>query len=278
MAGTLNTQSVAKLVKGNYYRVLFRAQDAGLLPTTLDYTRFVCVASSRTGSTLLTRSLAEHPGVRMYGEILRNYDCFADYVHEFRGTEALFQSEPSTFLDARVFRKYPRSVEAVGFKLLYRHAPREHPWGDEVWRYMLAQPQLSIIHLKRQNLLQVYVSKTVAGLSNEWIKYGASTAQQDQLTVDLDDMIAFFEWRRAAETDFDQRFAEFPILQVRYESLANDFDNEMARIQRFLGLEPVPVEPGTKQRAGKPLAEQIANYDAVVERLAGTEWADFIAT
>lgn len=276
MTNPLSTQNVARLVKGNYYRAVFRAQDAGLLPADLDYTRFVCVAGSRTGSTLLTRSLAEHPGVRVYGEILRNYDCFADYVHEFRGAEELFQTQPSAFLDSRVFRKYPPSVEAVGFKLLYLHAPREHSWGDEVWRYLLAQPQLNIVHLKRENLLQGYISKMVARLSNEWIKYGTSTAQQDKLTVDLDDMVKFFTWRRKTEADFDQRFAAFPILQVLYESLANDFDAEMARIQRFLGLEPVAVEQGTKQRASKPMSEQIANYDEVAERLADTEWAAFL--
>lgn len=276
MTKLISTHSIAKIVKGNYYRAVFRAQDAGLLPADRDYTRFIIGASARTGSTLLMRSLAQHPAVQVYGEIVRNHDLFREHVHEFRGAKELFQTQPSAFLDSRVFRKYPPSVDAVGFKLFYHHAPRDIPWGDEVWRYLLDQPQLNVIHLKRHNLLQVYVSTTVAKASNEWIKYSESTTQQGGLTVDLDDMIAFFNTRRAGETDFDACFDRFPILPVRYESLANDFGNEMARIQEFLGLMPMPVSQGTKQRPSKPLSEQIANYDAVVDRLTDTEWAEFL--
>ncbi|MEZ4515540.1 MAG: sulfotransferase [Chloroflexota bacterium] len=276
MASADITKQLARTTKGGYYRALYRAQDIGLLPAETGYTRFLCISTARTGSTLLIRSLNKHKNVIAYGEIVRNQDRFPSHIHQFAGSQTLFEEDPRAFLETRVFRKYPKSIKAVGFKIFYHHAPRDEAWGREVWDYLLSQPELRIIHLKRQNLLRAYISQLKAEQTSQWIKYDASKTRDAQVHVDPAAAIGFFEEGRALEAGCDATLTDHSVLQLYYEDMADDFQGEMERIQRFLRLEVADIQPATKQRPGTPLSGQIENYDELQSALAGTEWESFL--
>lgn len=266
-------RSVTRATMRAYHTLRHQAQDGGLLPASVDYTRFVCVGNPRTGSTLLMRSLNNHSRIIGYGEIVKNIDRYPGHYHEFGHGESLFQRDPVAFLETRVFRKYPPAIEAVGFKIFYHHAPRDTAWGKAVWDYLLSRPDLNILHLKRRNLLKVFLSKKQAGRTGEYIKY--SNGAGEALALDPDEALAFFEQMRAGEAEYDALLSGRRLIEVVYEEMTGNYAAEMRRVQEFLGVQPEDVDPGTAKRPGRSLVSQIANYAELKERFQATPWESF---
>lgn len=265
---------ITSVTMRTYHSWIRRAQDSGLLPATGVYTRFVCVGNPRTGSTLLMRSLNNHSRMIGYGEIVKNFDRYPGHYHEFGNGEALFRRDPVAFLQSRVFRKYPPAIQAVGFKIFYHHAPRDTNWGRAVWDYLLSQPDMKVLHLKRRNLLKTFLSKKQAGLTGEYIQYTANGANE-AITLDSEEALAFFEQMRQGETDYDNLLRGRPLIEVIYEDMNRDYTAEMRRIQGFLGVDLEDIDPGTVQRPKRSLSSQIANYDELAARFRETPWEGF---
>lgn len=257
-----------------YHTLRHRAQDAGLLPAATAYTRFIAIGSPRTGSTLLMRSLNNHSRIIGFGEVVKNVDRYPGHYHEFEHSQALFEREPARFLQAKLFRKYPPPIGAVGFKIFYHHAPRDTAWGREVWEYLLGQSALRVLHLKRRNLLKTYLSRRQAGLTGEYIKY---SGEAPAVSLDYDEALAFFERTRTAETEYEAMFAGHALLEVIYEDLTRDYAAMMRRIQSFLDVEYEDVDPGTKKRPSRPLSSQIVNYAELKERFQASPWEPFFS-
>ena len=255
-----------------YHGLRHRAMDAGLLPGHSDYARFICVGYARTGSTLLMRSLNNHSRIVGYGEIVKNTDRYPAHYHEFENSAALFERDPVTFLRTMVFRKYPPGVAAVGFKIFYHHAPRDAAWGQGVWDYLLAQPDLRVLHLKRRNVLKTLLSEKQAGETEEWIKYSGTDAP---VRLDCAAAEAFFKQMAAWEAEYDTLLAAHPKHEVVYEQLTRDLPGELQRIQSFLGVPHEAVSPGTEKRPGRTLAAQIENYAELKNYFRDTPWAAY---
>lgn len=250
-----------------------RAMDAGLLPGDADYTRFLCIGYARTGSTLLMRSLNNHSRIVGFGEIVKNLDRYPHHYHELENSQALFERDPAAFLRTKVFRNYPPAIEAVGFKIFYHHAPRESAWGRAVWDYLLGQPDLRILHLKRRNVLKTLLSEKQAGETEEWIRY--SQTEVPAVRIDCAEAAAFFARMAAWEAEYDALFSAYPRHEVIYEQMTRDLPGEMRRIQAFLGVPYEPVTPGTEKRPRRTLGAQIANYAELKEYFRGTPSAAY---
>ena len=259
-----------------YHTLRHRAMDAGLLPGQTGYTRFLCVGYARSGSTLLMRSLNNHSRIVGYGEIVKNVDRYPQHYHEFESSQALFERDPARFLQTKVFRAYPPNVAAVGFKIFYHHAPRDTAWGRAVWEYLLDQPDLRVLHLKRRNWLKMLVSEKQAGETEEWIKYSDG---QEAPAVHLppDEAAAFFARVAAWEAEYDALFAGHPGCEVVYEQLTRDYGAVMRGIQSFLGVDYEDVDPGTVKRPSRSLASQIENYAELKARFLGSPWESFFS-
>ncbi len=251
-----------------------RAMDAGLLPGQTDYTRFLCVGYARSGSTLLMRSLNNHSQIVGFGEIVKNVDRYPQHYHEFENSQALFERDPARFLQTKVFRAYPPNVAAVGFKIFYHHAPRDTAWGRAVWEYLLGQPALRVLHLKRRNWLKMLVSEKQAGETEEWIKYSEGQ-EAPAVHISPDEAAGFFTRVAAWEAEYDALFAGHPGCEVVYEQLTRDLPGQLARIQTFLGVPHEAVSPGTAKRPRRALAEQITNYAELKGHFTATPWEPF---
>lgn len=268
---TLRKQASRRAMRA-YHALRHRALDAGLLPGHTGYVRFICIGYARTGSTLLMRSLNNHSHIVGFGEIVKNIDRYPHHYHEFENSEALFERDPVRFLETRVFRKYPLPVEAVGFKVFYHHAPRETAWGQAVWEYLLRQPDLRVLHLKRRNLLKTLLSERQAGETEEWIKY-TNGHEPATVTIAPAEAEAFFRRMTGWEAEYETLFAGHPRCQIVYEELTRDLSGELRRIQTFLGVPHEEVSPGTEKRPRRSLASQIENYDELAAHFHGTPWA-----
>jgi len=125
-----------------------------------DFTRFILLSRSRTGSNMLTSLLNSHPHVRAEGEILRR-----------------LQGRDSTAILAEVFARQPRHIRAKGFKFFYYH-PID---GDteKTWQMLLDMTDLRVIHLKRKNILRTILSRKIAEDQDVWLSRSSGRNKSD---------------------------------------------------------------------------------------------------
>jgi LPS sulfotransferase NodH len=255
------------------------ALDWGLRRGHRDYTRFIILGEGRSGSNFLRGLLNSHPQVVVFGELFR----FADAIGwEFPAYDrclstprliSLSKADPAAFLDTEVFRRFPDTVRAVGFKIFYYHAdsgPR-----SEVWAYLRAHPEVRVIHIKRRNTLRSLLSLKKAFLTNRWTEVQAPPADTLSVALDEDECRRRFALAEEMKARFDAVFRGHPRIDVVYEELEHDHAREMARVQDLLGVARRPVRPSTYKQASLPLSRAISNYAALKAAFANTRWSEF---
>lgn len=256
---------------------------AGLLPGHTDYTRFIILGRSRSGSNFLRSLLNAHSQVAVFGEIFqsaRGQDvrsiawALPGYGQSARVLN-LFRSDPTRFLETQVFHRFPPATRAVGFKIFYYHA--HEPAWEPVWTYLRAHKDIHVIHIRRRNILETHLSRKRAILSDQWVKTSRHDpdAPLPPIHLDYEECLADFVQTRAWETEYDRLFADHPKIEVVYEDLAADYRAEIARVQAFLGVASEPVAPQTFKQSSRPLSQSIANYAELKARFQGTPWAEF---
>src|SRR5690606_35781020 len=100
----------------------------------------------RVGSTLLLSYLNSHPQVIVKDEIVR----------ERRNDQP--DKNILEYLAANVYSRYNRQIRAVGFKYFYEHQEDE----AALLEHLMSNREIKIIHLKRGNFLNAYVSNLIA--------------------------------------------------------------------------------------------------------------------
>lgn len=245
-----------------------------------DYRRFCMVGIARSGSTLLLDLLNAPGNALAFGELFRSEAEIGWDVSRFaRGDPApmtaLFRTDPVAFLERHVFRRWPRRMRAVGFKIFYYHAAR--PPFCAVWDYLTGERDVRIVHVTRHNVLRQYLSLQIAFQTGVWSASSGSRAQPSApMFLDLEDCVRHFNYVRDAEQACSARFARHEVLEIRYENLGTDLEGETARLQRFLGLPQQPVRPTLVRQQTRPLSDMIANYAELERSLAGTRWAVYL--
>ena len=243
-----------------------------------NYQRFVVVGVARTGSTLLLNLLNAHPTVITFGELFRGDGAIGWDIAPFVSQQSLHlrrmaETQPLEFLENAVFRRWPREVAAVGFKLFYYHARS----GSQamVWDRLRREPSLAIIHIKRRNILEQYVSLRVAHATNVWSTAKQSDGSVEPISLVPEDCLRHFEEVRAQEEACDAFFAGCRVLTLTYEDLVADRAAAMKAVGAHLGLPLESARPSIVRQRTQPLSRAIANYDELRAFFAGSAWESF---
>jgi LPS sulfotransferase NodH len=241
-----------------------------------EYSKFVILGRSRSGSNLLRGLLNSHSQVITFGELFQNDKMiswgFSDYPQSPHLME-LFRQEPLKFLERYIWREVPQAIHSVGFKLFYYHAHSEQ-W-QPVWDYLVGQPTLKVIHIKRANMLKTHLSRKKAILTDRWVNTAGTSDPHMSVTLDYEECLADFMQTSAWEQEYAKLFANHAVLDICYEELARDFQVEMKRVQDFLEVKPQVLLPETHRQSDYPLPASIDNYYELKERFVGTDWQSF---
>jgi len=217
------------------------------------YRRFMILSSPRSGTHMLASALAEHPAIVSLSEVF-NPDWTLDAPFKETTPEA-------TILSEHVFCGYPDGVRAVGFAL-HRAGARFGRWPT-LWQRLEQDRGLHVVSLSRVHLLGRYVSYRV--MREKVPRDAPRVFTPEELTAE-------FRIQETVVSAFDERFARHPLLQVSYEQLVDRWDEQILRVQEFLGVDPLPLKPATEPSKGKRYAEIIENYDELAEHFADTRW------
>ena len=236
--------------------ILLRKAEFGLARAfgSRDYRRFVMLARSRTGSNLLVSLINRHPRLHCLGEIFKD--------RRERDLGALME---------RAFPRYPRRIEAGGVKVFYYH-PRDDASG-ELWRRLSAVEGLSVIHLKRHNLLRSIVSQRIAQSTGEWRSVdGGTPSYSKSVTLPADELHTLFERVRHWERDAEKRFQHHPMLELSYEALAEDMTGTFREVTDFLQVEAIRPATHLSRQNPEPLPQLVENFEMLRAEFSHTEW------
>jgi LPS sulfotransferase NodH len=242
------------------------------------YRRFVIVAIARTGTTALISLLNAHSRAMCFGEIFRRPEEIGWDIRPYAGLHDarlldLYKRDPAAFLRQAVWRRWPREIAAVGFKIFYYHA-RTPPFAA-VWDILEQDREIAVLHVKRRNILSQYLSLQLAHRTNVWAVTAPSARPADPVTLDPAACERHFVEVRAMEDEADERFARHDSLSIDYEDLAADKTALMERVTTFLGLRMEALSTPLVRQRTRPLSEAIANFDELKAAFDRTQWAGF---
>lgn len=238
-----------------------------------DPARFIVVCRGRTGSNLLMHLLASHSRIRQHWEIFELHNPRRQQ-HKDRICEIGSLAYMNEFLVRQSNEQY------VGFKVIYYQLEPsyEQRWGlpdmEPVRRYLQEDLTLKVIHLKRRNILRSLVSDRVAAQNKTYILY--SPDRRDLETrIELSADECEREFRRVTENQqqFDRMFEQHRPLEMTYEALTAQQEQECRRVQDFLGVKYQRLESPTVQQIVRTLPEVLINYAELKQHFDGTEWS-----
>ncbi len=233
--------------------------------------RFVILCLGRTGSSHLVDLLDSHPRVRCFAEILNETHPKAapeGWIGD-SGTEDAGRHVPALLASAESPAAGPAPL-AVGFKLP-QNSFADHP---EIRTWLEASPDVTVIRLRRRNLLALLVSRRLvrATLVSQSL-YG--TYGDAQVEIAPKEALRALERIEAEEAELDRLAAGHPVLEIDYGELGEEA--ALKRLQRGLGVEPQPLRSRYERLRTRPLAETISNWDELASGLRETRFAPLLA-
>ncbi|MEM1111192.1 MAG: sulfotransferase [Pseudomonadota bacterium] len=203
---------------------------------------------------MLRSALARHPRAI----------CLAEMFNPHWNRNAPFGDDtPSrTLLKDYVWTASPPGIDAVGFTIHRRGAPL----GDrlDAFEVLASDPDLYVIHLRRENLLRRYLSFRIMKED----KKGPETAKAmttEELRREFDQWASDYQVALA-------RFSHCPSIEVSYESLCKKPHATLASVQTFLGLPQRRLSPATRPNRPRDLRKLIINFDKLAASFVDTPW------
>jgi hypothetical protein len=279
-------------------------------PNDLRPVRFVLLGEGRTGSNLLVQALNSHPAVRCFGEVFNWTHARIDYGVEGYEREslddlALRTRDPIGLLQRRIWGADGEGVSAVGFKLHYGH-----PLGFAGLEQALTEDRgLRIVHVRRANLLRLYLSLKQAEATGVWkddpsqsrpaidVRESLAAARHPRstwmrlgnaihrlrgrrargalMTLTVEECREFFLRHQLQAQRYDELFHDHPGMTIYYEQILSDRDAALARVQQFLDVPVEPLAVTLRRQNARPLAEVLGNYGELRAAFAGTPHAAY---
>jgi hypothetical protein len=236
-----------------------------------DVRKFLVICRARSGSTLLTRLLDNHPDVRFGREVLSKRVLF-----------------PTQFLH-HLASKSPTSV--YGAKLLSYQMVQVQKFQDPIkFLKRLQADGFFLIHLRRDTFAQT-LSLMMAQSNAMFHKYddtaggeesGAKKPATDQLGlthIDVEDFLRRLEWSQMLLTYEEHCLRDLPHLTLNYEADLQDAEQQQAtanRIFKLMKVPPIPVSAALKKILPQDPSAIIANYDALTAAMRARGFADLV--
>ena len=232
-------------------------------------TRFVILATPRTGSNWLCTLLDSHPEILCHHELFNPEGVHLALSQRGKGWELgdrhMQQEAPLDLL--REAWGQTLGFRVVGFKLNLGQAPL-------VLKAVLTDPAVSKILVYRRNRIRTFVSERIAETTGHWESY--SDSRWDDRPKSVHVTLEELRVHAARNRDFYRRIrgrleeSGQQALELAYEDLG--IGQSHRRLLRYLGVDPgVTLRASTRRMNGSPLEMIISNYAELRDALAGTE-------
>jgi hypothetical protein len=228
----------------------------------------------RSGSTLLTTALMQHPDVLMLGELFHEVPSERRGSHAFDWRGARTNYEPGedalAFLERTVWSE--QGKRAAGFKLFAEYVRGRGT--ERLFPRLRGQiPGLRVVHIVRDRLLDSWASREAAKRTGEWQSHKRSGRNDVRLRADPAAVERFFETYASANRWMAKLFAGGDYHRVSYDDLSGRFDDTMAGVFDFLDVPRTRIAPMIAKQRSATAAEQIENFADLRAHFRGTRFA-----
>ncbi len=262
------------LVKNKNYRKNFVVNQ---IPS-----KFIIICAPRTGSTMLRMALNSHPHIICHGEVIslhgkpnlgRKYQKKIDKTSDELAT--IRSQDPVHFLYKYVLNHHQKNCEAVGVKIKYRQLEEEF---NNICQEIVNDKTISIIHLTRKNLLKRYISNKLAGAQKTPTVITDSTAKKEQpkIVINVQDCLENISSVKEAEIRFREQFKNHKLVEIVYEDLIADQNNQIKKLQNFLGINPIDLQVKTVKINSDNLEDIVENYQELVMAIKETPYVQYL--
>lgn len=238
--------------------------------------RFVILATQRSGSTLLWRTLDQHPNIEAHGEMflstLQRKDSYRTYLRSsslhFLQHYVMKKRSVDDYL-TQLFRSR-EDIYAIGFKLMYNHL------FGELSRW-LKDHDVSIIHLIRKNLLKAILSRETARERNLYHAAAGKRIPQVKITLDPQRLIRDLEGIRKEISLHRKSFYDLPHLEVYYEDVLSNREHFYRSVFDFLDVENISaLQEPLKKINPDSVDDLLSNSQEVRQALLGTPFEEYL--
>lgn len=271
---------------------------------------FIILSGQRSGSTFVRIWLNQHSKIHSYGEVFLGHyesmDGFRAYCYRNTVSKWLFKIGRSRLATAMRLGVMPRRFVENYLDVLFHDAGHPAPWTDisdrvnvcspregkpligfKVMYNTIAQyPSLDdwldkrrpmVIHLTRNNLLRKYASMVRMDVTRIAHSKDALQAKM-KVTIDVDKFIEFANKQTSIVKEYRDRLAgKVPYMELSYEEYFADMEASKNAILSFLGVDNEDMPFHEMRKLGSTnLGDDIENWNEVLMRLHGTEYADYL--
>lgn len=127
------------------------------------------------------------------------------------------------------------------------------------------EKDLIVIHLKRENTLEQFLSESSAWHKKEWTK-SQTPEVPGKLKLDLQAFQAYVERQKKQEQQCLEDFSHLNCLTITYEGLLSDPSATLEEVQEFLGVPQRSLFTVLEKQASYALSELLVNVAEVKEK------------
>jgi hypothetical protein len=226
--------------------------------------RFVIYCPPRTGSTMLTSLLDQHPEVRCEGELL-----------------ARFTPNPVHWIDGRAAWQTLRGRRAWGFKVITLHNrwySYEYGTGAELLG-RLVDRGFQVVTIRRRDWLMQALSASYAARAGKYHHTTGDGATFTRPHVDPIEVLALLHTMEEEDEVLQESVRDVPHLSLWYEDDLLSAEAKQRTLDRLcdrLHLGPVTATTPYRPVAAPTLADRVRNPDEIAELLGSTRFARFV--
>lgn len=224
------------------------------------------VACPRTGSTVLSEVLGQHPLIKSYGEVFHHDRDTRKWFHGKTPGEQ-YEGHASEYIHRLAAHAQDEGKKVLVFKLMDYQA-------GEAWNYLETNWwNVTLLHTER-NPIDCLVSSVVATRTSIWHGRNedelSTSRAVDKLELDWKELeIAFYRARALRNLTKCREWCVVPVIyevmsRVGVEHTAN------AIATRILKLEPFEFHATQQKLANKPQQDRVTNMEELKARYKGT--------
>lgn len=215
------------------------------------------LSSGRKGTWLTLTALRQHPQIEVQGQVVGHPTFHPEESGEQLLKRLLDRSEKDVVILPVAWVQARHNIHA-GF------------WDSVKTR------KLSVIYLHRHNMLRWYLSAEISRITKVCRIYSETQPPLPTIKIDIKKCEKDIA-RNLMDVDESKIFLKgFPSIDLVYEDLVHDFAGQILRIEKFLGVNSLPVKPITKKQDSRPLHEVIVNFSELRRVWKNTKWERYL--
>lgn len=160
-----------------------------------------------------------------------------------------------------------------GFKIMLTQIKND----SEIWEYLKSIKDLKIIFLYRKNFLDAFFSLKAALQTNVWQKEECKNKEYllKPFYININEMLQVFKKTENELNYYKKFFKDHKKIEITYESLTNNWDEEFLKIQKFLSVAEHKINPQL-EKLNYNYKVFIKNLKEVKNFLSNTKYKNFL--